>query len=61
MKKHKIGGNQKVKKYFASDKLLYVRTIFKVKNEFVVRADASDYKSKPSIYPKVVAKIIYYK
>lgn len=61
MRKHKIGGNQRVKKYFACDKLLYERTIFKVENEFYVWADASDYKSKTCIYPKVVAKMIYYK
>lgn len=61
MKKHKIGGNQKVKKFFASNKDLHGKRVFKIQNEFFDWPDYSDYKSETCIYPKVVAKMIYYK
>lgn len=61
MRKHKIGGNQKVKKFFASNKDLHGKRVFKIQNDFVGWCDKSDSKSETCIYPKVVAKMIYYK
>lgn len=61
MRKHKIGGNQKVKKVFAVNRNLHGKRIYKTKEELMGWGEITRSVNETCIYQKVVYKIIYHK